>query len=225
MPDPLEHEVEFVFTGGGGGPRISMPKAAKAPKEPRLKRRARSAAVAGAETIETSETAEEVGRQVSRGLLAVLAAVLLLLLGVGAYALFFSDDDEPLPDPTARVTIAPTTAPTTAPTPAAVALPEECANGFLFAASRPDDQQNVSRTGDLCPTVDLWLEAAKQHPAAIGESSAADVGADDVKTFCANAEATAMCRDADRRGLLDATASPATSSTPPPAASPGTGSA
>lgn len=185
IPDPHEHEVEFVFGGNQpSGPRV------KAPKVPRV-----------APAAVSRGPASRGPGGLSRGALAAIVVLLLLVAGVAAYALFFSDDEEP-PVPTLAPTVAPTPAPTIVPTVPPVVLSEECLNSFLFAQAHLDEPKNLTRTTELCPTVEQWLEAAKRHPAAVGASSAEEVDNEDVQKVCASAPRSAMCRDAEDKGVL-----------------------
>jgi hypothetical protein len=202
VPDPDENELEFVFSG-----RESTP--------------ARAAA-----TTTTTTTVERTGpngRKISRSTAIALAVLLALIAGVVAYALLSSDDDPPA-STAPPASVATSTAPSTAPTSDPILLSEECLNGFQYAEANPEPT-NVTRTADLCPTVAQWLEAAKRFPAAIGASSASDVGADDVQRICASAPQSAMCRDAQKTGVLggEGTAQPsavASSAASPPARAP-----
>jgi hypothetical protein len=158
-------------------------------------------------------------RRISRSTAILLGALVLVILAVLAYALFFSGDDTP--EPTfAPVTPAPATSapasPAASPTAAPVTVSEQCINAFSFAAANPQPESNVTRTADLCTTSDEWLTAARQQPSAIGAASAADVGNDDIQRICSSVPSSAMCQDAENKGLLAASPSPGTS----PAASP-----
>jgi hypothetical protein len=198
VPDPNEHEMEFVFGAG----------TAAAPTVRRT-----------TETVVTTPAGPpSQGRQISRSTLILLAVLLALIAAVVGYALLSGGDDDPEPT-IAPQTVPPTTAPTTAPTVAPAALSEECANAFLYAQANPQPPTNVTRTGDLCPTVDGWLAGARQQPGAIGASSATEVGEDDVRSFCTNAPQSAMCQDAERKGVLAGAATSVPSPVTAPSAS------
>jgi hypothetical protein len=203
VPNPDENELEFVFTGSAGTPSV-----------PALKKER----VVTTEAVAVPPAEPREARGVSRGAIIAIAVLLLLVAAVGAYALFFADDD---PAPTPIPTVAPTTEPTTTPEPTAtaVALSEECTNSFLFAQANTEDPSRLVRTGDLCTTAEEWVAGAKAHPAAVGAASADEVDNNDLLTFCGRSPDTKVCDDASNKGLL-ATPAPPESPAASPAASP-----
>lgn len=149
----------------------------------------------------------------------VMAGLIAAIVVIAALIVFFLVRDPRTPsatlvpaEPTTSAGISPT--PSVAPVPTAVAVSEECGNAFAFAAAHAAEAQAPTwqqRTLDLCTTPDEWLTAARLHPTAIGATSAADVGDDDLARLCAGASG-AVCA-----AVTSATPVPPTSAvtTPP----------
>jgi hypothetical protein len=164
------------------------------------------------------------GDRVASGLpTRALVAILLVVAAIAAAIILFVIREPGTPAvvptsiPTAPASVTP---PSATPGATAVAVSEECANAFAFAAAHaaearaPELQQ---RTLTLCSTTDEWLAAARLHPAAIGVTNASEVGEDDLARLCAGEPGGGVC------GLLATPpgASPGASPGSSPGASPG----
>jgi hypothetical protein len=91
------------------------------------------------------------------------------------------------------------------PEKASVEVSAECTSAFESAARVPLSQDNnseVAATGDACASVDEWWQAVKQNPNAFAQTQYPD---DEqwiyISTLCGVAESSAVCRDAEARGL------------------------
>ena len=83
----------------------------------------------------------------------------------------------------------------------------ECKDAMFAAAAIPADQEadaELEATASACRTVDEWIEAVQEYPAAYGMNELTDADMPlYIQSLCYGLESTPMCVDAEANGYLD----------------------
>jgi hypothetical protein len=81
----------------------------------------------------------------------------------------------------------------------------KCVALMRQAAAAPIEDDEVEELVDsltVCRSAEMWLEAVRREPGAMGLKSGADVGDLDLQVACHGHEETLVCRDAADQGRL-----------------------